>query len=381
MLWTQTKKNVPKEKTVEVGRANFFETPNKRFTLLDAPGHKNYVPNMIGGASQADVAILVISARKGEFESGFEKGGQTKEHTVIAKTLGVKYLIIVINKMDDYNWEKSRYDEITDKLTPFLKQTGYNMKDVIYVPISALKGQNVNIPLDKKICPWYEGTTLLGALDGLKPMERLMDYPFRAPVIDKFRDGGKLWVSGKVETGIVSVGTQVIFMPSNLKGEITEISTDVSFLKIAKPGENVRFALKGIDEENVHSGYVICSVKQPIPCQTTFVCQLSILELLPHKSVFSAGYNAVIHIHTAVEECTLKVLLELYDKKTGKIEKKRPDFVKSGALVRGIIECSQPIALELFSDVPQLGRFTLRDEGKTIAIGKVTGLGPKKEEK
>jgi len=371
-----------KGKTVEVGRAH-FETPNKRYTILDAPGHKNYVPNMIGGAAQADIGILVISARKGEFETGFHKGGQTREHAMLAKTLGLKYLIIVVNKMDDpsVGWDKVRYDEIINELSPFLKTVGYNPKtDVAFIPISGLKGANIK-NVETSACPWYTGTSLLNHLDSLKPLERLENYPFRLPIIDKFREGGLAQVLGKVETGTVTKGANLIIMPNKTPVEIKDILIDdVRPAKTARPGENIRVSLKGVEEENLHRGYVLCDPKQPIPCQAKFEAHLAILELLPHKSVFSAGYNAVLHIHTTVEECTITVLLEQIDKKTGNSIKKKPMFVTSGSLVRCIIECNQPVCLELFQDVPQLGRFTVRDEGKTIAIGKVTALGPKKKQ-
>jgi len=370
-----------KGKTVEVGRAH-FSTPTKRYTILDAPGHKNYVPNMIGGAAQADIGILVISSRRGEFETGFHKGGQTREHAMLAKTLGLKYLIIVINKMDDISvcWSSERYDEIVNELSSFLKSLGYNIKtDVAFIPISGLKATNIK-EVDKNVCPWYQGNSLLHHLDSLKPLERLESYPCRLPIIDKFKESGLAQVLGKVECGIISKGMNLIIMPNRTPVEVKEIMIDDSRLsKNARPGENIRVSLKGIEEEQLHRGYVLCDAKSPIPCQSKFEAHLAILDLLPHKSVFSAGYNAVLHIHTTFEECTITVLIEQIDKRTGNIIKKKPMFVTVGSLVRCMIECNQPICLELFQDVPQLGRFTLRDEGKTIAIGKVTALAPKKK--
>lgn len=186
-----------KGKTVEVGRAH-FETENKRFTMLDAPGHKNYVPNMIQGASQADVAVLVISARKGEFETGFDRGGQTREHAMLAKTLGVDKLIVVINKMDEANWKEERYTECTGKLKPFLKKCGYAVKkNVTFIPISGLTGENVRDPLEKELAPWYKGDTLLGILDKIEIAGRDRDGPLRVPVLDRYQERGTI-VMGKV---------------------------------------------------------------------------------------------------------------------------------------------------------------------------------------
>lgn len=370
-----------KGKTVEVGSAD-FETKNKRYTILDAPGHKNYVPNMIGGASQADIGILVISAKKGEFESGFTKGGQTKEHAMLAKTLGLKYLIVVINKMDDgtVEWSKERYDEIQNTLNPFLRQCGFNIKDVIYLPISGLKGTNLKDRLTKDICSWYDGGSLLETLDTLKPIDRLSSAPLRMPIIDKYRDRGAVVIRGKIEAGSISKGDSLCIVPNKTPVEVLGVFTsDTTAVKTAKAGENVRVLIKGVEEENIHRGFVLSDKIKVIPCQAKFEAQLAIMELLPHKSIFSAGYTAVIHIHTAVEECTVTVLVAQIDKKTNQVLKKRPQFVKNGALVNCIIECNQNIPLELFSDIPQLGRFTLRDEGKTIAVGKVIALGPKKK--
>jgi len=371
-----------KGKTVEVGRAT-FETPTKRYTILDAPGHKNYVPNMIGGASQADVGILVISARRGEFETGFTKAGQTKEHTMLAKTLGVKYLIVVINKMDDptVEWAHERYEEIVKELTPFLKSVGWTpSKDVFFIPISGIKGTNIKDPISPEIAPWYQGGALIQTLDQLKPIDRLSASPLRIPITDKYRDRGYTVVQGKIESGMLIKGGQYCLIPGRLSVEVVGVYIDdITSVKVAKPGENIKALLKGVDEESVHRGFVLCDAKALVPCQAKFEAQLAILELLPHKSIFSAGYTAVLHVHAAVEECTITLLVAQLDKKTGKVTKSKPMFVKNGAAVNAMIECSQPVPVELFTENPQLGRFTLRDEGKTIAVGKIIALAAKKK--
>uniref|UniRef100_A0A6N2LJZ0 Tr-type G domain-containing protein n=1 Tax=Salix viminalis TaxID=40686 RepID=A0A6N2LJZ0_SALVM len=204
-----------KGKTVEVGRA-YFETETTRFTILDAPGHKSYVPNMISGASQADIGVLVISARKGEFETGYERGGQTREHVQLAKTLGVSKLLVVVNKMDDptVNWSKERYDEIESKMIPFLKSSGYNVKkDVQFLPLSGLMGANMKTRLDKAICPWWNGPCLFEALDAIEVPPRDPNGPLRMPIIDKFKDMGTV-VMGKVESGSVKEGDTLLVMPN-----------------------------------------------------------------------------------------------------------------------------------------------------------------------
>jgi len=266
-------------------------------------------------------------------------------------------------------------------LTPFLKQVGYNVdKDVQFIPISGIKGTNIKEPMPKDVCPWYNGPTLLGSLDSLKPLDRLADAPLRIPVIDKMRERGATMALGKVESGTIHKGDHLIIVPNKIPIEVLGImSDDVKSVRVARPGENIKVILKGIEEDNIHRGFMLCHPKTPVPCQAKFEAQLVILELLPHKSIFSAGYTAVMHIHTAVEECAVVILLAQLDKKTGKVTKKKPMFVKNGDAVKCIIECTQAICLEEFQNIPQLGRFTLRDEGKTIAIGKVTALGPKKK--
>ena len=368
-----------KGKTVEVGRAH-FETEKKRYTVLDAPGHKNYVPNMIAGAAQADVGVLVIAARKGEFETGFERGGQTREHAQLAKTLGVTKLIVLVNKMDDptVKWDKGRWDEINVKISPFLKSCGYNPKDVQFVPVSGLYGTNMKTVVDKETCPWYEGESFFETLDNLDPLERNPDAPFRLPVLDKHKDMGTI-VMGKTEAGTVRRGDKLVVMPNNVKVQVAALfRDDVECSKIA-PGENVRMRLTGIEEDQLQSGFVLCAPSAPVHVTQEIECQLAILELLEHKTLFTAGYKAVIHIHAVTEECEVVKVVHEIDGKTRKPKEKKKGqavFLKSGSLAVVRIKTSGIICCEKYADVASLGRFTLRDEGKTVAIGKVLKLKP-----
>nr|XP_028959924.1 eukaryotic peptide chain release factor GTP-binding subunit ERF3A-like isoform X3 [Malus domestica] len=360
-----------KGKTVEVGRAH-FETETSRFTILDAPGHKSYVPNMISGASQADIGVLVISARKGEFETGYERGGQTREHVQLAKTLGVSKMLVVVNKMDEptVNWSKERYDEIVTKMIPFLKASGYNVKkDVQFLPISGLMGTNMKTRLDKSVCSWWDGPCLFEALDSIEVPLRDPKGPFRMPIIDKFKDMGTV-VMGKVESGSVREGDSLFVMPNKVPVKAVAIYIDEDRVKRAGPGENLRVRLSGIDDEDILSGFVVSSVAKPIPAVTEFFAQLQILELLDN-AILTAGYKAVLHIHSIVEECEIIELVSQIDTKTKKPMKKHIRFVKNGAIVVCKIQVSNTICIEKFADFPQLGRFTLRTEGKTIAVGKV----------
>uniref|UniRef100_A0AAQ4NQU0 G1 to S phase transition 1 n=1 Tax=Gasterosteus aculeatus aculeatus TaxID=481459 RepID=A0AAQ4NQU0_GASAC len=334
-----------KGKTVEVGRA-YFETEKKHFTILDAPGHKSFVPNMIGGASQADLAVLVISARKGEFETGFEKGGQTREHAMLAKTAGVKHLIVLVNKMDDptVHWSLERYEECKEKLVPFLKKVGFNpKKDIHFMPCSGLTGSNLKDPVPE--CPWYTGLPFISHLDSLPNFTRSNDGPVRLPIVDKYKDMGTV-ILGKLESGCISKAQQLVMMPNRHTVEVLSLLSDDVETDDACPGENLKLRLKGIEEEEILPGFILCSPDNLCHSGRTFDAQ---------------------------------ALICLVDKKSGEKSKTRPRFVKQDQVCIARLRAAGVICLETFKDFPQMGRFTLRDEGKTIAIGKVLKLVPEKD--
>ncbi|KAI0677087.1 eukaryotic polypeptide chain release factor 3 [Trametes maxima] len=362
-----------KGKTVEVGRA-YFETDSRRYTILDAPGHKTYVPSMISGAAQADVAILVISARKGEFETGFEKGGQTREHIMLVKTAGVSKVIVVINKMDEptVKWEKERYNEIKDKLTPFIKAAGFNVKtDVTFIPVSAYTGANLKERVSKDLCSWWDGPALLEHLDKMPMVDRKIHAPLMMPISEKYKDMGTIIV-GKVESGHIRKGDTLLLMPNKNTVEVAAIYNEMEDeVDVGLCGDNVRIRLRGVDDEDISPGFVLTSPTNPIHAVRQFEAQLAILD---HKNIICAGYSAVMHCHTLAEEVTLAALLHYFDKATGRKSRKPPQFAKRGQKIVALIETIEPVCVERFTDYPQLGRFTLRDEGKTIAIGKITKL-------
>ncbi|TEY34570.1 hypothetical protein BOTCAL_0627g00060 [Botryotinia calthae] len=371
-----TKEERSKGKTVEVGRAH-FETEKRRYSILDAPGHKTYVPSMIGGASQADVGILVISARKGEYETGFEKGGQTREHAMLAKTQGVNKLIVAINKMDDptVEWSHDRYKECTTKLSQFLKGTGYNLKtDVFFMPIAAQVTMGIKDRIPKGVAPWYDGPSLLEFLDNMTQLERKVNAPFMMPINGKYRDMGTI-VEGKIESGVVKKGMNLVMMPNKEKVEVMVAYGETEEeVPAGQCGDQVRLRLRGIEEEDILPGFVLCSPKRLVHCVATFEAQIRVLDL---KSILSAGFNCVMHVHSAIEEVTFAALLHKLQKGTNRKSKVPPTHAKKGDSIIARMEViggAGSVCVEKFEDYPQLGRFTLRDQGQTIAIGKITKL-------
>ncbi|CAF3806271.1 unnamed protein product [Rotaria magnacalcarata] len=351
--------------TVEVGRA-WFETEKKHFIILDAPGHKCFVPNMIGGAAQSDIAILVISARKGEFETGFERGGQTREHAMLVKTAGVRYLVVLINKMDDptVNWDQARYDEIRDKLTPYLKKCGFKPgEDTYFMPCSGMTGALLKEHPGEKILPWFKGPTFIEYLDSLPLFNRNIDGPLRMPIVERYREMGVI-VMGKIESGCCRTGDRCLLMPNRTRVEVTNIYYEDI--------ETDSICCLRIFFEEISSGFILCDIEQE-PCGVgrVFDAQVAIIE---HKSIICPGYSAVLHIHAAAVEVQLKKLISLIDRKTGVRTQEHPRFIKQDEVGIARFELSQvgqAICMETFKHFPQLGRFTLRDEGRTVAVGKV----------
>ena len=360
----QTPQERSQGKTIEVGRG-FFETDKRRYSILDAPGHKTYVPSMIGGASQADVGILVISARKGEYETGFEKGGQTREHAMLAKTQGVNKLVVVINKMDDITveWSKTRFEECTTKLSAFLKGTGYNLKtDVTFMPVAAQQTMGIKDRIPKGIADWYTGPSLLEYLDNMKTLERKVNAPFMMSVNGKYRDMGTI-IEGKIEAGVVKKGMALVMMPNRDKIEISAVYGETEEeVPAAQCGDQVRLRLRGIEEEDILPGFVLCSPKRLVHCVSAFEAQIRVLEL---KSILTAGFNCVMHVHAAIEEVTFSALLHKLQKGTGRKSKVPPSHAKRGDSIIARMEVTGgagSVCVEKFEDYPQLGRFTLRDQ-------------------
>jgi len=362
-----------KGKTIEVGRG-FFETSKRRYTILDAPGHKTYVPNMLSGASQADIAVLVISARKGEFETGFEKGGQTQEHAMLIKTTGAKELVVAVNKMDDptVEWSKERYDEIVGKLKPYLKKRiGL---DSTFLPLSAQTGFGVKEKIPDSAAKWSNTPSLLEHLDGMAKIQRNVNAPFMMPIGAKYRDLGTM-IEGRIEAGVIQKSSNYIMMPNREDVGISALYGETEEeIPHATAGDQVRIRLRGIEEEDIMPGFVLCSPKRLVHCVKEFEAQISIVDL---KSILSAGFNCVLHVHAATEEVTFAALLHKLEPKTGRKSKKPPPFAAKGQNIIARLQVTSgggKVCVERFEDYPQLGRFTLRDQGQTIAVGKITKL-------
>lgn len=361
-----------KGKTIETGRGT-FQTANKNFTLLDAPGHRGFVPEMISGASQADVAVLVISARKGEFETGFERGGQTREHAMLAKTAGVRQLVVLINKMDDptVKWDEDRFKECRDKLIPFLRKScGFKDKEIAFIPASSFTGAYIKDRAESE-CPWYKGPSLLEHLDSLPELNVVDENSaFIMPIIGKHKDMGTI-VTGKIESGMVTVGAKLVIMPNKVPVEAVGLYTEEKEVPRLQCGDNGRIKLKNIEEEELSPGMVLCDAERPCRSARMFVADLFILET---RSIICAGYTAVLHVHAATEEVKVSEIIHLKDRKTDeKIKGQAAKFARSNQFASMRLEVlGKSICIDKFSEFDgRLSRFTLRDEGQTIAIGKV----------
>lgn len=358
-----TKEERLKGKTVEVGRG-FFETEKRRYTILDAPGHKTFVPSMIGGASQADVGVLVISARKGEYETGFEKGGQTREHAMLAKTQGVNKLVIVVNKMDDptVEWSETRFKECITKLSVFLRGVGYNPKtDLTYMPISAQTTVGIKNRVPKELAPWNDSPALLEYLDNMETLERKLSAPLMMPVAAKYRDLGTM-IEGKIESGVLKKDIKYLLMPNRAEISIVALyGESEDEIPHATCGEQVRLRIKGVEEEDILPGFVLCSPRRPVHCVKAFEAQIKLLDI---RSILSAGFGCVLHVHSASEEVVFSALLHKLEDKTFRKSRKPPGFAKKGDSIIARIEVtgSERVCVERFEDYAQLGRFTLRDQ-------------------
>ena len=352
-----------------------FETPKYFFTVIDAPGHRDFIKNMVTGASQADAAILFVSAKRGEFEAGIGPGGQTKEHAWLARTLGVNQMVVAINKMDDptVDWSQERYEEVKNEISGMLKPVGYKVEKIPFVPTSGWTGDNLVKSSEKM--PWYKGPTLFNALDTFEIPEKPIKKPLRLPIQDVYTITGVGTVPvGRVETGVLKEGDEIVFMPANVKGEVKSIETHHVRMPKAEPGDNIGFNIRGIARGDIRRGDVAGHPDNPPTVAKEFTGQIAVLY---HPTAIAAGYTPVMHAHTGQVACRFAELIQKLDARTGQVVEEKPTFLKTGdaALVR--FEPLHPIAIESYKDFEELGRFAIRDMGTTVAAGIVREITKK----
>jgi len=357
-----------------------FESPKYYFTIIDAPGHRDFIKNMITGTSQADVAILVVAAGEGEFEAGISKNGQTREHGLLAFTLGVKQMIVVVNKMDapSVNYGQSRYEEIQKEVSAYLKKVGYNPAKIPFIPISGWVGDNM---IEKSAnLPWYKGPTLLESLDAIIPPKRPTDKALRIPLQDVYKIGGIGTVPvGRVETGVLKPGMTVTFAPVNLSTEVKSVEMHHEALQEATPGDNVGFNIKGIAVKQLRRGFVAGDSKADPPRETVdFTAQVIILN---HPGEIHAGYTPVLDCHTAHIACKFAEILEKVDRRSGQKLEDNPKMVKSGDAAIVKLLPTKPLCVEKFAEYAPLGRFAVRDMRQTVAVGVIKEVTKKEEGK
>jgi elongation factor 1-alpha len=347
-----------------------FETAKYFYTLIDAPGHRDFIKNMITGASEADVAILVVSTKSGETEAATDPGGQAREHAFLSRTLGVGQMTVALNKMDDSNYSEARYKEVKETVEKMLRLVGYNTTKINFIPVSGWKGDN--LVKKSENMPWYKGPTLSEALDMFEPPEKPTGKPLRIPIQDVYTITGVGTVPvGRVETGVLRANEKVIVMPSGVTGEVKSIETHHTQMESAEAGDNIGFNLRGVDKKSIHRGDVIGPVNNPPAVAKEFEAQIIVIH---HPTAMAPGYTPVLHAHTAQVAATLSEFIAKIDPKTGGATEDKPKFLKTGdaAIVR--IRPVRPLAIETFKEFPEIGRFALRDMGTTIAAGVVKAI-------
>jgi len=341
-----------------------FETDKFYFTIIDAPGHKDFIKNMITGASQADAGVLIVS---GNPSDGVQ--AQTKEHVFLARTLGVDQLIVAVNKMDMAKYDQKRFDEVKAEVTKLLQSVGYKPDEVQFLPIASLKGDNIIEKGDN--LKWFEGPTMLESINNLKEPEKPTKLPLRLPIQDVYNITGIGVVPvGRVETGIMKVGDKVTVVPGRegkgVTGEVKTIEMHHEMMQKAEPGDNIGFNVRGINKKDIARGDVLGHSDNVPTVATEFTAQMVVLN---HPTVVTVGYTPVFHIHTAQVACQVMAIEKKLDPATGQTLQEKPDFIKNGDAAIVKIKPVQPLVIEKQNEIPQLARFAVRDSGSTVAAG------------
>jgi elongation factor 1-alpha len=345
-----------------------FETPQYYFTIIDAPGHQDFVKNMITGASQADCAILVVSGKKGEMEVGIAANGQTREHAYLAQTLGVKQIVVAVNKADNWEYSEDRYNEVVENVSDLLRNIGFPVKKIPFVPVSGLAMENLSKKSDKM--PWYKGPTLIEAIDKFEVPEKPLDKPLRLPIQDAYKIKGTGVVPvGRVETGILKKNDKIIIMPTGFEGEIRSIEMHHEEIPQAIPGDNVGFSIRGITIKDVGRGDCLghpTNVPTVINPSGSWVGQIIVIW---HPTAIAQGYTPVVHAHTAQVASKFIKLDKKLDQKTGAVIEDNPKFLKRNEAAIVELQPIKKLCIEKYTEIPEMGRFAVRDMGRTVAVG------------
>jgi len=399
--WVLDKLKAERERGITIDIALWkFETEKYYVTIIDAPGHRDFIKNMITGTSQADCAVLIVAAGHGEFEAGISKDGQTREHALLAYTLGVKQMIVGVNKMDSTSpapYAEARFLEIRKEVQGYVKKIGYNPKEIIFCPISGWHGDNM-LEKSEKMDWWSKGygekkgekgwskttkeggdktgLTLLEALDSINPPKRPTDKPLRLPLQDVYKIGGIGTVPvGRVETGFIKPGMIVTFAPANVTTEVKSVEMHHESLPEANPGDNVGFNVKNVSVKEIRRGNVASDSKNdPAKEAKTFRAQVIVLN---HPGEIKNGYAPVMDCHTAHIACKFEEITERCDRRSGKKLEEFPKCVKNGDAAIVDMTPSKPMSVEAFADYPPLGRFAVRDMRQTVAVGVIKAVTPK----
>lgn len=378
--WVLDKLKEERERGVTIDIAFFkFSTQKFDFTIIDAPGHRDFVKNMITGTSQADAALLVVSAEKGGFEAGISEQGQTKEHALLARTLGVEQLVVVVNKMDTVDYSEDRFNEIKEEISRMLtaeKSMAWPVDEIEFIPVSGIEGDNLQENSDNM--PWYNGPTLLQAFDKLEVPEKPTDKPLRLPIQDVYSIQGIGTVpSGRVETGVMKPGDKIVFTPSGKTATVNTIQMHYEDIDQAEPGDNIGFAVKGISRNEIRRGDVVGHQDNPPTVAEEFEATVIVIR---HPTVIPVGYTPVIHAGTSQIACTFMEMKNKFTKgkggKTLKVD--NPTTLKNGDRATVVMRPVKDLVIESFKEIPQLGRFAVRDMGQTVAVGVVTSITKKK---
>lgn len=357
-----------------------FSTQSRQITVLDAPGHKDFVPNMISGASQADCALLVVDSSTGEFEAGFDRGGQTREHLLLVRSLGVSQVVVAVNKLDQVSWDKGRYEDIVGLLKPFLVQSGFHPSKTQFVPVAAMLGVNLaerSGPDAVELSKWYNGPTLVDLLNSLEPPARDVTAPLRIPISNVFKGSGAgTSIAGRICGGVVQIGEKLRILPGDETAIVKSIEVEEEMMPWAASGSNVILQLTLVDPIYLNIGNVLCLPNELVPLATVFTARIIVFDVdIP----ITSGASVELFHHSRDVPVTITKLLTTLDRATGAVTKKNPRVLVKGSsaevqitLRGGTLSSSmvaRPIPLEPFGQSKDMGRILIRRGGETIGAG------------